>query len=273
MPESVPEAYRALVGEALAEFDGARWDEAQALFRRAHELYPNARTLRGIGMAAFEGRSYVEAIHHLSAALGESRRALTEAQSAQVRALIERALHFVDHIVLDGPVPGGRVRVDGQAGAPEPDGTLLVGLGEHVVEVISARGGLLTRTRIEVRGGARHVIATRPLDPIGSRPPFEPGAGPWVSIVGGGTIIAGGGLLTLFGVLDLRAVEDAEAGTRWSSVSGAADRAPVLTSVGAAALTVGGLAVVAGLLWLALGPEMTEHVALGPRGVAWRPAL
>src|SRR4051812_11159906 len=57
--------YRGLLNEAVSEYDARRYEEARALFRRAHELSPNARTLRGIGMASFELREYVEALRAL----------------------------------------------------------------------------------------------------------------------------------------------------------------------------------------------------------------
>ena len=48
--------YEAMITDGLAEFQAQRYAEARALFERAHALSPNARTLRGIGMVAFEMR-------------------------------------------------------------------------------------------------------------------------------------------------------------------------------------------------------------------------
>src|SRR6188508_389327 len=69
-------AYRASVDEAVAEFSAGHWEEARTLFKRAHERQPNARTLRGMGMAAFEMRMYVTAIRELEAALRDARKPL-----------------------------------------------------------------------------------------------------------------------------------------------------------------------------------------------------
>ena len=60
-------AYRRLIKEGLAEYEARHFDEARSLFQRAHDLNPNARTHRGIGMASFELRDYVSAVHNLSA--------------------------------------------------------------------------------------------------------------------------------------------------------------------------------------------------------------
>src|SRR5438270_7301880 len=87
--------YRAMLNEAVSEYDARRYEEARALFRRAHELSPNARTLRGIGMASFELREYVEALRALEGSLVEQRRPLTAPQRQQVEGLLERTRAFV----------------------------------------------------------------------------------------------------------------------------------------------------------------------------------
>src|SRR5262245_44240118 len=66
-------AYRSAVDDAVSEFAAGRFEEARALFKRAHQLSPNARTLRGLGMTAFELRAYVQAIRELRAALADTR--------------------------------------------------------------------------------------------------------------------------------------------------------------------------------------------------------
>ena len=64
-----PPEYRALVSEALAEFDEGHFEEARALFLHAHSLNPSARTLRGLGLASFELRAYRASIEYLEQAL------------------------------------------------------------------------------------------------------------------------------------------------------------------------------------------------------------
>src|SRR5688572_888187 len=53
--------YKRAVEEALKEYGLGHFEEARSLFRRAHGIYPNARTLRGLGMVEFELRHYVRA--------------------------------------------------------------------------------------------------------------------------------------------------------------------------------------------------------------------
>ena len=65
--------YQRLVRQAIAEYAEHNFAEARALFARAHALEPNARTLRGLGMTAFELRSYAEVYRVLTAAPERSR--------------------------------------------------------------------------------------------------------------------------------------------------------------------------------------------------------
>jgi hypothetical protein len=44
----------------VAEFEAGHLEDSRALFTRAHSTQPNARTLRGLGIAEFELRKYVE---------------------------------------------------------------------------------------------------------------------------------------------------------------------------------------------------------------------
>src|SRR6478609_282570 len=125
--------YRVMLEEAVSEYDAHRYEEARALFRRAHEISPNARTLRGIGMASFELREYIEALRALEGSLVEQRRALTAAQRQQVEGLLERTRAFVGrftpHLVPEGTL----LRVDGAPISLESDGTLLLSFGRHAV--------------------------------------------------------------------------------------------------------------------------------------------
>ncbi|MEY4512912.1 MAG: hypothetical protein RLZZ450_5034 [Pseudomonadota bacterium] len=49
--------YRETIAEALIEYEAHNYLEARTLFERAHKLYPNARTLRGLAVVAFELRN------------------------------------------------------------------------------------------------------------------------------------------------------------------------------------------------------------------------
>ena len=64
-----PAGYPELVEAALSEYHLGHFEEARGLLRKAHALFPNARTLRVLGMAEFELRNYATAAGYLEGAL------------------------------------------------------------------------------------------------------------------------------------------------------------------------------------------------------------
>jgi hypothetical protein len=150
--------YRATLKDALAEYDAGHFEEARALFRRAHEIYPNARTLRSIGMASFELRDYVAAVRALSAALSETRKALSPEQRAHAQGLLDRSRMFVDVYALRITPQDARTLVDGRTPEFESDGTLLLGFGAHNIE-ISKPGFVLRTLVVNVRGNEHKDLA------------------------------------------------------------------------------------------------------------------
>jgi hypothetical protein len=159
-------AYRKAIKDGVAEYDARRFEEARSLFRRAHELNPNARTFRGLGMTSFELRDYVSAVRNLSAALREDRKPLSAEQRKDVQDLLDRSRMFVDVYVLTVTPREARLLVDGRAPEYEADGTTLFGFGPHTIEAKAAK--YATRTiSINVKGGERKELAIA-LDPAPS---------------------------------------------------------------------------------------------------------
>ena len=124
-----------LIGDAVAEYDAGRFEEARALFRLAHDKQPTARTLRGIGMASFEMRDYVAATRALAASLRDQRRPLTAEQRKHAQALLARAETFVGQFSLKLSPANLSVFVDGRPATLEADGSLLLPLGRHELSV------------------------------------------------------------------------------------------------------------------------------------------
>lgn len=164
------ETYRELLESAVGEYNAGRYAEARALFRQAHRRSPNARTLRGIGMAAFEMREYVEALRALRGALEEERRPLSDAQREHVEGLIERANAFVGRFQVRLAPETARLHVDGAPPRLEPDGTLLLDLGEHRLEATCPGCTPVTRV-VQVRGGESQgiVLSVPPAEEAGPR--------------------------------------------------------------------------------------------------------
>jgi hypothetical protein len=193
--------YRALIREAVSEFDAGRWAEARALFRRAHELDPSARTLRGMGMCSFELREYVAAIREFTDALAERRRALTSGQRRQVEQLLARANDFVGRFTIRIVPADARLTIDGMP--VEVSGEILLELGRHELRAERAGYRPLSR-RLDVTGGERGTLELR-LDPAPAlaldaptAPPAPPrqsldlGVLPAALLAGAGAALAGG---------------------------------------------------------------------------------
>ncbi len=147
-------AYKELIEQALSEFKLRNWPEARVFFRQAHELSPNARTLRGIGMVSFEMRDYQQAVQQLSAALVDARQPLNDAQRGECEGLLARARTFVGSYRLLLTPATAQATLDGGALVRDQEGLLLVPFGEHALRVI-AEGYQETTLRLRVQGGER----------------------------------------------------------------------------------------------------------------------
>lgn len=149
-----------LITDAVNEYDAGRYDEARALFRLAHQKVPTARTLRGIGMASFELRDYVEAARSLSGALREDRRPLTDEQRKQVEGLLARVDTFVGRFSLRVQPAGTDLLIDGQPGGLESDGSLLLGFGHHRITARCRACVPAEKTlEVEVLGGEHRELS------------------------------------------------------------------------------------------------------------------
>jgi hypothetical protein len=211
--EDEEQAYLDIIKQAVYETDMGNWKEARALFRQAHELQPNARTYRGLGMVAFNMRDYVQAIRDLRSALGDERRELTESQRAHVQDLLHRAHQFVGQYRLQPDPDSATVAVDGNPVVYEKDGAVLINLGEHSLRVTAEGYRELART-LKVEGGEDRVLKlvlqpesakiagrSEPETGGGTEPvDQEPGGRLWTWVALGGAVAAGAAGVT-FGLI------------------------------------------------------------------------
>lgn len=158
-----PDGYRVAVDEAIAEFAAHRFEEARSLFLRAHGIFPNARTLRGLGLADFELRDYVASVQHLDAALRSDVRPLEQELRAETEALRARAAGFVGRLTLRAKPDASRLLVDGVQ-AEWPVAPILLPLGTHTLELYAA-GYEPERRSLLMSGGEE-----RTLDVVFQRP-------------------------------------------------------------------------------------------------------
>jgi hypothetical protein len=170
-------AYKDLIEQALTEFKLKNWPEARVLFRRAHELNPNARTLRGQGVVSFEMRDYQQAVQHLSQALVDARQPLTDAQRSECEGLLSRARTFVGSYTLHLTPGSAQVTLDGAPLLRDHDGLVLVPFGDHTLRATADQHQEAT-LRIQVQGGERSELNLSLL-PLASSPvAMAPGVTP-----------------------------------------------------------------------------------------------
>jgi hypothetical protein len=177
-----PEA-AGLIADAVSEYDAGRFEEARALFKLAHARAPTARTLRGIGMASFEMRDYVEATRSLDMSLREQRRPLTADQRRQTEALLQRAEAFVGRFTPRLQPASAALLVDGVPAQREADGSVLLPFGRHRLAARCATCIPSEKTvEVDVAGGEKTDVEI-------ALAPFEAAT----SASGGGAAVPAGG--------------------------------------------------------------------------------
>lgn len=144
-----PSAYRALVSDALDEFEAGNYAEARSLFARAHSLHPSARTLRGLGLSSFELREYRSAVEYLERALESDVHPLDPPLREVTEQVVARARGFIGRFTVHVEPAYAQLRIDGmnaEAGALELE------VGSHVLDV-EAPGHRPERRMLRVLGG------------------------------------------------------------------------------------------------------------------------
>lgn len=144
-----PEGYRALIEQALSEYEAKNYEEAGSLFARAHALAPSARTFRGLGMASFELRRYPESVDQLERALASNIKPLDAALRAETQTLLSRARGFIASVTVELRPAQATLLVDGNE---VDDRRLRLPLGDHEFEARLA-GHRAEKRRLRVRGG------------------------------------------------------------------------------------------------------------------------
>jgi hypothetical protein len=165
--------YDRLIREALMEFEHARWPEAYALFSQAHQISPNARTLRGLGVVSYELGEYPEALQHLQAALESRVKPLSPKLRTQVQELLERARRLVGTLEVQVTPAGAQVLV-GRRALEQHETQVPVGK----VTVRAEKSGYAPAERVvTIRGGRRHTLRLK-LIPVGAPGPSTAAAQP-----------------------------------------------------------------------------------------------
>jgi hypothetical protein len=286
--------YHAAITRALEEYNLGHWTEAKVFFREAHARKPSARTLRGIGLACYESRNYVEAIDYLGQALASSVQPLTAEMRSAAQKLIDQSRQFVMRAEIQLRPASAELFVDGKPVQLGADGSMLLDPGEHELSAV-APGYETAQRRVNTEGGSArqlHIV----LKPQGARkqPVAAPGGEvqsdlalsdsgatqaptdadsvlPWLAIGGSVAVAATGGVLLGLGLSDKAAVEGTRDGASWQSKKGANDRSVPLQMAGGIALGAGIAGLAASLAWqLWPAEERAVSVRLGPQGATVR---
>jgi tetratricopeptide (TPR) repeat protein len=162
--------YQATIEKGVSAYQDGRYPEAYELFRRAHIMVPNARTLRGLGIVEHKLGHYARAVQLLKRALADDRTSLTVQQRADATELIQTMRPLVGVYRLEINPADAIVQIDGKEVAVIAGTPVVLDAGMHRVVVSAA--GHVTRTRqIRVRGGhtGRLVFNLTQLELIESR--------------------------------------------------------------------------------------------------------
>ena len=192
LSDALPDGYRALVDEAIAARNAGRSTRAQQLLREAHSLFPNARTLRGLGVLAMDLHLYQEAVAQLEAALDSRERPLQGSLRDVTEELLARARAQLTRLYVTVQPPYAQVQLDGDP-ARLP-GEQLVSTGEHAL-LVRAAGFVDERRTLQVGGEELRLrIALRPLPRVAAR--AQERSSPWRSpwLWGAVSLVVAGGV-------------------------------------------------------------------------------
>jgi hypothetical protein len=163
MPDT-PVEYEAAINQAVDEHERGNFEEAREHFRKAHAVFPNARTLRGLGKVEFELRNYQQAASFLDAALASQVRPLTPDLRTEVEQLRERAQAYIGVVHIDTVPETTVISLDGVAVANGPSAELTLGVGVHLIE-FQAAGRLPQRREVRVNGREQIALSVTLLTP------------------------------------------------------------------------------------------------------------
>jgi hypothetical protein len=146
--------YDEVLKQAVEAHREQRWQEAHALFERAHALYPNARTLRGLGISAFEAGQRALALRDLQASLVHAERPLPPDLRESVEALVAHLRGQVGVYVFRLEPEGAELLIDEAPPIVSPRGEVLLEPGRHRA-VVSLAGHITQTLELDAHGGDR----------------------------------------------------------------------------------------------------------------------
>jgi tetratricopeptide (TPR) repeat protein len=153
--------YAKLVADAVSAFDAGKFEASREMLRQAHAIRPNARTLRGMGLASFEMGSYALALVDLEAALAETRQPMSAEQREEVEKLRSEADALTARYAIEGMPQDAKLTVDEAPPVWDAAGLLVLEQGTHLLAVTSGVD-IVRRYQVEARGGERSELDVSP---------------------------------------------------------------------------------------------------------------
>ncbi|HTU62065.1 MAG TPA: hypothetical protein VMF89_26590, partial [Polyangiales bacterium] len=152
-----PAGYRDAIESALEEMQLGNFVEAREQFGRAHALFPNARTLRGLGISEFELKHYATAVEQLTAALISDTRPLEGQLRRETEALLKRANTYVGELQVRVLPRGASLLIDGTRTVANLDAPIRLEVGDHMLE-FRAREHAPERRQLTIHSGQAHRL-------------------------------------------------------------------------------------------------------------------
>jgi hypothetical protein len=159
-----PPGYAEAANLGLEQFDAGNYAEARSHFARAHELWPNARSLRLLAHAEYELKNYVLAKRLSEESLVSRVRALSDAQRVETEELLHKLRAYVAHYRIDTRPKDSLISIDGQVIALDALGGVFLDVGPHLLEV-EAPGHQPRRRELEVHGTVDQELSIA-LEPL-----------------------------------------------------------------------------------------------------------
>lgn len=215
---AAPAGYEQTLARAFQDFEQRRFVEAGTLFREAHRRFPNAHTLRALGMVEYELEHYVEAVDLLQRALESHARPLAPELRASTTQLLRQARAHVTLVRVTFSPPQALFLVDGLAVSVASGDLLQLSAGEHEL-ILEARGYTPARRVLRVSGGEPLQELSLALLPIASAPRAASRPllrNPWLWTAVGAVVAAGltAGLVIGLNAPENRAVQTGTTGVR-----------------------------------------------------------
>jgi tetratricopeptide (TPR) repeat protein len=147
-----PAGYREAIDRALEEAELGNFAEAREQFARAHTLFPNARTLRGLGISEFELRHYLVSVDYLDQALASGVKPLEGNLRKETESLLTRASSYLGALRIALTPSSATLVIDGARTVASLSEPVRLEVGDHLLE-FRASGYVSERRQVTVRGG------------------------------------------------------------------------------------------------------------------------